>query len=123
MSGQLDRDARRPRMDLGADVVADHTHDALAVLRRQSHPGVAQTSGQAVDPQPAVRIEHDLNDGRSSSQLVIAPIAARTMPMLRDAGSGLTKTDPIVVPKFATAWVAVKCRRQLRGTVFGKFNN
>jgi hypothetical protein len=35
----------------------------------------------------------------SSSQLVIAPIAVRSMPMLRDTASGLTKTDPIVVPK------------------------
>jgi hypothetical protein len=39
-------------MHLGADVVGDDTHDALAVLPRQSLPGVAETPGQAVDPQP-----------------------------------------------------------------------
>jgi hypothetical protein len=51
-------------MHLGADMVGDETHDALAVFRRQSSPGVAETPGQAVDPQPAVRVEHHLDDGR-----------------------------------------------------------
>ena len=52
-----------PGTHLGADLVGDDTKDALAVFRRQSLPGVAEASGQAVDPQPAVRIEHDLDDG------------------------------------------------------------
>jgi hypothetical protein len=30
---------------------------------------------------------------------VIAPFAVRSMPMLRDTASGLTETDPIVVPE------------------------
>jgi hypothetical protein len=30
---------------------------------------------------------------------VITPIAVRSMPMLRDAASGLTGTDPTAVPE------------------------
>jgi hypothetical protein len=52
-----------PETHLAADLVGDDTKDALAVFRRQSLPGVADASGQAIDPQPAVRIEHDLDDG------------------------------------------------------------
>jgi len=54
---------RRPGAHLAADLVGDDTKDALAVFRRQSLTGVAEASGQAVDPQPAVRTEHDLDDG------------------------------------------------------------
>jgi hypothetical protein len=61
--GSSAENARRPGTDLGADLVGDDTKDALAVFHRQSLPGVAKASGQAVDPQPAVRIEHDLDDG------------------------------------------------------------
>jgi hypothetical protein len=48
----------------------------------------------------------------SSSQLVIAPIAVLSMPMLLDAASGLTRTDPPSFPKFATAWCG-----QMPGTI------
>jgi hypothetical protein len=58
----------------------------------------------------------------SSSQLVIASIAVRRLPMLRDAASGLTKTDPIVVPEVCAAWCGQKAGT-IKSTGFGKFNN
>jgi hypothetical protein len=60
---QFGRKTRRSGMHLGADMMGDETHDALAVFRRQSLPGVAEALGQAIDPQATVRIEHDLDDG------------------------------------------------------------
>jgi hypothetical protein len=76
--------------------VGDDTHDALAVMRRQSLPGVADVPGQAVDPH--VRIEVTSTMVGSSSPLVIAPIAVPSMPMLREAASGLRETVLTVVP-------------------------
>jgi hypothetical protein len=85
-------------MSLGADMVGDHTHDALAVLRRQSLPGALSPPGRSIHSRPSGLSMTSTMAG-SSSQLVIAHIAVRTMPMLRDAASGLTRTDPIFVPE------------------------
>src|SRR4029077_1977282 len=41
---QFGRKTRRSGMHLGADMVGDETHDALAVFRRQSLPGVVEAS-------------------------------------------------------------------------------
>src|SRR5664279_1938393 len=49
-------------MHLGADVVRDQTHDPLAIPRRQALAGIDKPAGQSIDPEPAVRIEHDLDD-------------------------------------------------------------
>jgi hypothetical protein len=61
---QLGRDPWRRRMHLRSDMVGDEAHDPLTISRGQSLPGVGQALGQAVDPQPAVRVEHDLHNGR-----------------------------------------------------------
>jgi hypothetical protein len=37
----------------------------------QSLAGVAEAPGQAIDPQATVRIEHDLDDGRAGSCVII----------------------------------------------------
>jgi hypothetical protein len=37
-------------MHLGADMVGDKTHDALAISRRQSLPGVSKALGETIDP-------------------------------------------------------------------------
>ena len=49
-------------MDLGADMVGDQAHDALAVGRRQPLAGVRQAFREPVDPETAVGVEHHLDD-------------------------------------------------------------
>jgi hypothetical protein len=39
-------------------------NDPLAIGRGQLLSGINQTFGQAVDPQAAIRVEHDLDDAR-----------------------------------------------------------
>ena len=51
-------------MDLGAHMVGDQAHDAFAVGRRKMGARFAKTFAEAVDPEPAVGIEHDLDDAR-----------------------------------------------------------
>jgi hypothetical protein len=60
--GQLCRNARRTRMHLGANMVSDEPHDALAIIWRQTFAGIDQTTRQPIDPEPTVGIEHDLDD-------------------------------------------------------------
>jgi len=50
-------------MHLGADMVSHQPHDALAVGGREPLAGVGEARGQAVDPEPSVGVEHDLDDG------------------------------------------------------------
>ena len=61
--GQLGRDARRAGMHLGADMMRDEADDALAIGGRQTLAGIGQPFGQPVDPEPAVGVEHHLDDG------------------------------------------------------------
>jgi hypothetical protein len=45
-------------------MVRDQAYDALAIRGRQALTGVGQTGGEPVDPEPAIGVEHDLDDGR-----------------------------------------------------------
>jgi hypothetical protein len=47
---------------LGADVMGNETYDALAIAGRQAHSGIDKPARQPIDPEPAVRVEHDLDD-------------------------------------------------------------
>jgi hypothetical protein len=85
-------------MHLGADVVGDDTHDALAVLRRQSLRSLGPPPRRSTHSQPPGLSMTSTMAG-SSSQLVIAPIAVRSMPMLREAASDLRETVPTAVPE------------------------
>jgi hypothetical protein len=60
--GRLGRNARRSWMHLGADVMRDQAHNPLAVGGGHHPAAILQSARQAVDPQPAVRIEHHLDD-------------------------------------------------------------
>ena len=51
-------------MDLGADMMRDETNDSFAVGGRQPFARVRQPIRQPVDPDAAIRIEHDLDDRR-----------------------------------------------------------
>jgi hypothetical protein len=51
-------------MDLRADMVGDQTDDAFAVFRRQALARIGEALGEAVDPEPSVRVQHHLNDAR-----------------------------------------------------------
>jgi hypothetical protein len=51
-------------MDLDADMMGDEPHDPLGVGRRNAAAGVLEAAGQPVDPNPAVGIEHHLDDAR-----------------------------------------------------------
>ena len=59
---QLGRHARHAGMDLGADMMRNQANDALGVGRRDPVAGILEAAGEAVDPEPAVGIEHDLDD-------------------------------------------------------------
>jgi hypothetical protein len=50
-------------MHLGADMMGDEPHDALAIGRRHSATAILEAARQSVDPKPSVRIEHHLDDG------------------------------------------------------------
>jgi hypothetical protein len=45
-------------------MVRDQAYDALAIGGRQTLAGVGQTGGKSVNPEPAVRVEHNLDNGR-----------------------------------------------------------
>ena len=62
--GQLGGDARSPGMNLGADMVRDEAHDPLAVGCGQRAPAILEAARQPVDPEPAVGVEHHLDDRR-----------------------------------------------------------
>jgi hypothetical protein len=86
-------------MHLGADMVGDETHDALAVISRQSLPGVSQALGQPIDPQGPSGLSMTSTMAGSSSQAVIAgPIAVRSMRTLREVASDLREIVPTVAP-------------------------
>ena len=60
---ELGGDSRRAGMDLGANMMRDEPHDPLAIRRQQPLARVGKAIGQPVDPQPAVWVEHHLDDG------------------------------------------------------------
>jgi hypothetical protein len=51
-------------MHLRTHMMRDKANYTLAIRGREPLPSVGETIGQAIDPQPAIGIEHDLNDGR-----------------------------------------------------------
>ena len=50
-------------MGIDADMVSDQTDNALAVGRRQPLARIGQPFTEPIDPELAVRIEHDFDDG------------------------------------------------------------
>ena len=50
-------------MHLSANVVRDETYDAFTIAGRQTFAGIDMAASQPVNPQPTVRVEHDLDDG------------------------------------------------------------
>ena len=50
-------------MHLGADMMRDQSHDALAIGRDQHVVGGDKTFAQPVDPEPAIGIQHHFDDG------------------------------------------------------------
>ena len=61
---QLGRNPRTCRMNLGADVMGNEPHDALAVGCGEALAGIRQATRQPIDPEPAIGIEHHLDDDR-----------------------------------------------------------
>ncbi|MEY9612744.1 hypothetical protein ABIF21_005618 [Bradyrhizobium elkanii] len=49
-------------MHLSADMVRDQAHDPLAVGGGHRSSAILQPAGQPVDPEPAVGVEHHLDD-------------------------------------------------------------
>ena len=49
-------------MNLSADMMRDKSQDAFAIARRQTLSGIGKSTRQPVDPEPAVRIEHNFDD-------------------------------------------------------------
>jgi hypothetical protein len=62
--GQFSRNAWASWMDFGADVMGDKADDPFAIGWRQPFAGLRKPIRQPVDPDAAIRIEHDLNDAR-----------------------------------------------------------
>ena len=51
-------------MDLAAHMVRNKPHDTFGIGRGHAVTGVFQTTGEPVDPDPAVGIEHDFDNAR-----------------------------------------------------------
>jgi hypothetical protein len=49
-------------MNLSADVMGNEPHDALAVGCGETLAGICHAPRQPIDPEPAIGIEHDLDD-------------------------------------------------------------
>ena len=49
-------------MDLGAHMVGDEANDPLAVGSGHLATRIGDSGSQPVDPQPTVRVKHDLDD-------------------------------------------------------------
>ena len=59
---QLGRNAGRAGMHFDADMVRDEPDDPLGVGGRNAAAGVFQSAPQPVDPEPAIGVEHHLDD-------------------------------------------------------------
>jgi len=60
--GQFGRDTRTARMDFGPHMMRNETDDALAVCGREPLAGVLEPACETVNPESAIRVEHDLAD-------------------------------------------------------------
>jgi hypothetical protein len=61
---QLGRHARAAGVNLGANMMGDEADDTFAIGGREALAGIGHTLAQPVDPELAVWVEHDLDDGR-----------------------------------------------------------
>ena len=50
-------------MHLGADMMSDQAHDALAIGRDQHVVSRDKSFAKPIDPQPAIGIQHHFDDG------------------------------------------------------------
>lgn len=51
-------------MNFGSDMMSDQAYDALAIGSSKQFTAVSETFAQAVDPEPPIGIEHDLDNLR-----------------------------------------------------------
>jgi len=65
---QFGREPGRKRVSLYADMMGDQANDPLAVFRGKRRAGIGHAGFQAINPDPAVGIEHELDDGVVSQQ-------------------------------------------------------
>src|SRR3546814_14766087 len=63
-AGQFGRYARTSGMNFGADMMRDEADDAFAIGGAQPGAAIRDALAEPVDPEAAVRIEHDLDDLR-----------------------------------------------------------
>ena len=64
-------------MNLSADVMGNEPHDALAVGCGETLAGIRQAPRQPIDPEPAIGIEHDLDDRQDLRARPQSPVRAR----------------------------------------------
>jgi hypothetical protein len=58
----LGGDAWCAGVNFGTDVMRDQPDDALSVSRQQRRAGIGQTLGETINPEPAVGVQHHLDD-------------------------------------------------------------
>jgi hypothetical protein len=99
-SGQLGRDARAAGMDLGADMMRDQAHDALAIGGRQPSRRCRKALRKAGRSRCAHRVQHHLDDGRVFQKRAMAgPSAVRSIRAPRAIPSDCSvKCHPIPDP-------------------------
>ncbi len=74
-------------MNLGADMMRDQAHDALAVGRDRRLAGIGQALRQPVDPEPPIGVEHHLDDRGIFQKARRWPAQAPCAACARRAGS------------------------------------
>ena len=79
-------------MNLGADMVRYEAHNPLAVSGGQRASAILEPARQPVDPEPAVRIEHHLDDRRVFEEGGDRG-AERGAQHARAAGEGLGRSE------------------------------
>ncbi len=60
--GKLGRNPRRAAMNLGADMMRNQPDDPVAIGGREREAAIGEPFAKPVDPEPAVGIEHHLDD-------------------------------------------------------------
>ena len=63
-------------MHFDADMMRDEAHDPLGIGRRDAVAGILKAARQPVDPEPAVGIEHHLDDA-GIFEMRRSPVRAR----------------------------------------------
>ena len=103
--GQLGRDARAAGMDLGADMVGDEAHDALAIGGVSTLAGIdkAGSTSRSIQSRPSGLSITSTTAGSSSHAAMAGPSAVRSMRAPRVAASALDDAVPILPPSIAPA--------------------